>query len=211
MPTDAHDRDRRSSATTACATTATTRTGDVMTSVGQVQRLTAEERTLLREVIRWARAEGWRREHLCEEASRYGKSFYRDWHWHGEQDRVFVERTTFKHNADDWRLVGATPHGGVEHHVDGVMDLRRAVDVLAALGVLPAKFSTAFNAGRESAFDGCQVEWGVQVAANRALAHRGLDEAEAREKLAYYQAIWDEKAWQVKRRLTAWEDVPNAS
>jgi hypothetical protein len=65
---------------------------------------------------------------------------------------VFLEVLTFPRSAPDWRfVVSSTAAEGVEIRADGSLDVRRCVDVLVALGVLPAHLSSAYAAGRESA------------------------------------------------------------
>lgn len=113
--------------------------------------LTDEDRKLLREVVQWRRANGW------------GFGFYpkrgeADW---TSGDGVLVEADFFGY--------------GVQLIVDGgerrrgafwPRSVREAVDILAALGILPITFSSAYKSGRESALD--RMEWRVRIAGYQA-------------------------------------------
>src|SRR5688572_27463393 len=107
--------------------------------------LTADDRALLRSVFAWARANGWKRVHFDHEGT--GVKTFRDWHWFGPDREVFLEVTTFKWSTSDWRFVASsTAAEGVEMGADGSLNVQRCVDVLVALGVLPAHFGSTYNA-----------------------------------------------------------------
>jgi hypothetical protein len=64
---------------------------------------------------------------------------------------VFLEVLTSKWSTSGWRFVASSSAAeGVEMGADGSLSVQRCVDVLCALGVLPAHLSSAFAAGRES-------------------------------------------------------------
>lgn len=95
--------------------------------------MTPAERALLREVFRWARQVGVR----LDGGMRWDGPPPRCWgvdYWHG-QEYLLV-----------WR---ASKNTGKEYFVTSVAE---AVDVLVALGILPARFSTAYAAGWQAAF-----------------------------------------------------------
>lgn len=105
------------------------------------------DRQLLRDAIKWARAAGWRRDHHgpCggpEPGSRY---------WVNDRDAV-IELD--RHN------VLRTPIS----EVDCCDTIHVGLDVLVAVGVLPARFSSAYAAGvvagRDQAMAG--ADWGVR-------------------------------------------------
>jgi hypothetical protein len=98
----------------------------------------AGDLTLLRDVILWARANGWQH----------------TWHpihghaWLNQTDQrleVDVQYTTDRREAA-MDVYNATP----AIHRLWPSAIREAVDVLVALGVLPARFSTAYAAGQAS-------------------------------------------------------------
>jgi hypothetical protein len=100
--------------------------------------VTRAERTLLLAVFRWARAEG---------GMQWGR-------WHYRWTRQSGPR-------EQWLGVEFDPGDGeflslYRGRATGrdywVADIAEAVDVLAALGILPAQFSTAYRAG----YDACQ-------------------------------------------------------
>lgn len=100
--------------------------------------LTAEDRALLREAIRYAHAQGWCREstHLRRQA-----------HWFrdadGNSDGVHV---AWDRRPDDTELwTGRNRRIVLETQVTSAT---RAVDLLVALGVLPVHLSSAYRAGR---------------------------------------------------------------
>lgn len=102
--------------------------------------MTGAERTLLLAVFRWARAEGVRLDGAMRWTSppphRWGVDF-----WAGVADR----RVTVW--QDGWAE-------GVSCCLD---DIAEAVDVLAALGILPLRFSTAYRAGYDAAMRAHQI------------------------------------------------------
>lgn len=102
----------------------------------------ADDRTLLRDAIRWGRANGWR------------------------YDGGGIEKT-WEREKDGYVVVGVEladcHHEGCDHDADlNIIDngvqtsttassVQRALDVLVALGVLPARFSSAYAAGQIAA------------------------------------------------------------
>ncbi len=106
-------------------------------------RLTPEDRQLLRSVLKWARANGWR-----------GSRFVVGRRWDdamGDNEVVWWHDTV---DRDAWTLVTNLVPGEVCPR-----SVAQAVDVLVALGVLPAEFSSAYTAGRESLNTG--TEWAM--------------------------------------------------
>jgi hypothetical protein len=102
--------------------------------------VTGAERTLLLAVFRWARAEGVRLDGATRWTSppphRWGVEF-----WGGLDDRpVFVWR--------EGQIIGSNYD---------VVDIAEAVDLLAALGILPAQFSTAYRAGYDACMRAHQI------------------------------------------------------
>jgi len=102
--------------------------------------VTGSERTLLLALFRWARAEGglqygglysWARRGPGE--PRWGITFHPD-EW-GTGNAVALEI---------WR-------SGITVKEYWVKDIAEAVDVLAALGIVPLQFSTAYRAGYDAA------------------------------------------------------------
>lgn len=115
-------------------------------------RLAAADRLLLRSVFRYARVNGWKRQYEFETEPMKSERW---WHWNGKtaDERVFLELSTFKWSANEWRL-GATISAaeGVEIGGEERLDLVRAVDVLCALGVLPSELSSQYRAGANDIF-----------------------------------------------------------
>lgn len=70
-----------------------------------------------------------------------------------------------------------------------------------------AAVEAAFEAGRESAWSAAEAEFGVQVAANRALAFRSDDRDVAKAQLDFYREIWGDQVWLVERRQASWREV----
>lgn len=102
--------------------------------------MTPAERTLLLALFRWARAQG---------GLTYGSSY--TWTRFGPRD----QRWGVSFYADDWETgkpVALDIWRGRETSKDyWVRDIAEAVDVLAALGIVPARLSTAYRAG----YDAC--------------------------------------------------------
>ncbi|WIM97815.1 hypothetical protein ACTOB_001369 [Actinoplanes oblitus] len=102
--------------------------------------MTRAERGLLLELFRWARTEGVRRDGAMRWTSppphRWGVDF-----WNGMDDR----------DLQVWRegqMVAANYR---------VTSIAEAVDQLVALGIAPAKFSTAYRAGYNAAMRAHQI------------------------------------------------------
>jgi hypothetical protein len=128
--------------------------------------VTPAERALLRELFRWARTEGdldvsgtymWCRRFRRPESERWGVNFFaRDWE-PGEPVALGI-----------WRGTSTTKNYWVE-------SIAEAVDVLVALGIVPARFSTAYRAGWD-AMGGYAVKahYGPEWTAIRPAAKREL-------------------------------------
>lgn len=110
-------------------------------------RLAAADRLLLRSVLVWARANGWRPV----------QTQYVDRQWSTEAERapvVCAIRPNYGDNGEDnfgpiEVRIYFFPSGGYRCVQLQKTSTREAVDVLVALGILPAHFSSAFAAGRE--------------------------------------------------------------
>lgn len=109
----------------------------------------AEDLTLLREVISWARAEGWR------SRDRWPGDLVVTWSIGPDVELGVPGRYVGACAPDDadrcepdqvWQIF--TERRDTQVYVNTV---REAVDVLAALGVLPARFSCAYTAGQIAA------------------------------------------------------------
>lgn len=120
--------------------------------------MTAAERALLLALFRWARADGvefgtayrWTRRGPVEQ--RWGVSYLGD-------DSPFLTIWRGRANARDY----------------WVADLAEAVDLLAALGIVPARFTTAYRAGWDAAqLYSIQAHHGAQWTAIRPYAKREL-------------------------------------
>lgn len=124
--------------------------------------LSAADRQLLRQVFAWARANGWKRVYPDYDGPHLKD--LRDWHWFGPDREVFLEVLASRKTTPDWRFVASSTFAeGVEIGADGSLNVRRCVDVLCALGILPAHFSSAFEAGRESASTQAETEWSARM------------------------------------------------
>lgn len=121
--------------------------------------MTRAERTLLLAVFRWARTEGVRLDGAMRWTSppphRWGVDY-----WGGRDDR----------DLHIWRTGQML---GVNYRV---VDVAEAVDLLAALGILPLQFSTAYRAG----YDACQRAHQIakSPAPDRPLFSRGWTDPE---------------------------------
>jgi hypothetical protein len=99
--------------------------------------LTPDDRFLLRSVFAWARGRGWR-------GSRFGSG--RRW-----DDAAGDNEVVWWYDAEDrdaWTLLTNVVPSEV-----CVRSVRQAVDVLVALGILPAHLSASWLAGRQSVYD----------------------------------------------------------
>jgi len=125
---------------------------------------------------------------------------------------VFLEVLMFRQSPADWRFVAtSTLAEGMEMSADGSLDAGRCVDVLCALGILPAHLSSAFAAGRESVHDRI-IEYHVMVPG---LSGQGLSTSstvEAFRGLGWWRRRGHPEAW-LERRFcrepTDWERVPD--
>jgi hypothetical protein len=129
--------------------------------------VTPAERALLRELVRWARTEGgmdygspvfmWTRRIGVPDEQWWGVTFYaREWEA-GETARL-----------DIWRW----PDNTQGYWVRSVAE---AVDVLVALGIAPARFSTAYRAGWDAMGRyAVQAHYGSDWTAIRPAAKREL-------------------------------------
>ncbi|SRR6266704_2010571 len=110
--------------------------------------MTPKDRRLLAEVLRWARTQGWRPVYR-------GSQRPADWHWTNvhrprplplarEARQVYVDRsgTLFV------RAPSSDGCGWTEPHRLVAESVTQAVDVLAALRILPVAFSSAFRSGQ---------------------------------------------------------------
>jgi hypothetical protein len=97
--------------------------------------VTGAERTLLLALFRWARAEG-----AVISRSITGLTFYSS---ADMQSSVLLAR-----GAPSIKI-----RRGGENRLVRVVDVAEAVDVLAALGIVPARFSTAYRAGWDAGYE----------------------------------------------------------
>lgn len=110
--------------------------------------LTTEEIRLLRSLVEWRRATGWtlgRHDFTYISPDRKAE-FWPGW---GKElgDRMFIT------------YPDPEPGQPRERVIPPCISLREAVDVLVVFGLLPVEFSSAFQAGRESAYT--EDEWRV--------------------------------------------------
>ncbi|GAA2361037.1 hypothetical protein Cme02nite_38560 [Catellatospora methionotrophica] len=104
--------------------------------------LTADERALLREAFTWARARGWRTVVTDQES--------REWSQGDDSDSPNVTLVAREFGAGhDLRVYEWEEPARHRTFVESVT-VRRALDVLVVVGILPPRFSSAFTAGRES-------------------------------------------------------------
>lgn len=101
----------------------------------------ATERQLLRDVQRWARANGWTRHRVDLGGGVRGIE------WRHPACRTITYDPPFVYHG----------HTTFERE-----DLQHAVDILVAVGVLPVEFSSAYAAGRRQVLDGARVEYGYR-------------------------------------------------
>lgn len=127
-----------------------------------------DEMALLIRLVRHTKAAGW----TCNR--KYGYPEYAD-----AQGGVTVSVTSvfddgFELNVMDvsWRLYAGCPRS-----------VEAAVDVLVAVGVLDQRWSSAYAAGRESAYEGVTTEWAVSTPA---LTWPCLTEDQARNEQAQH-------------------------
>lgn len=119
--------------------------------------LTAKDRQLLRDVFRWARAEGFRREHTRDFE---GRVVVRLPDWASWTHPSKLTALQLDHDDQPTSVLHIQRENGwLDMWVSSV---REAVDILAALGILPITFSSAYKAGAESALD--RDEWRVRIA-----------------------------------------------
>lgn len=104
----------------------------------------------LRDAIRYARANGWRYD---------GTGTEKTWERPG-QALIGVEINKCHHEGCDDSADLNTIIDGYESSII-VLGVQQGLDVLVALGVLPAQFSTAYAAGRASVLDGAEERWRV--------------------------------------------------
>lgn len=146
--------------------------------------LTADDRALLREVFRAARAKGWKR-HRCDSDCAYPGSRY----WSDDRHAV-VELN--KHGLLD------TPVSTVE-----CVTVQTAVDMLAMVGVLPVRLSMAYKAGyadgAAAAHYGGQTQWGIRRAGRKTV--RITSDTKARQLLR----DWVVPGEMVMREVGPWE------
>jgi hypothetical protein len=108
--------------------------------------------TLLRDVIRWARANGWRYDGTGREKS-----------WEREKDGYVIVGVEIarchREGCDHDANLHVVDNG--DETTTSASSIQRAVDVLVARGVLPARFSSAYAAGRASVLDEAEDRWAV--------------------------------------------------
>lgn len=147
-----------------------------------------EERRLLAKTLAWARRSGY------EKAREYEGGQFCGYSW-----KEPFAKVVFDPAADMTIYYGRSAFSPES--------VREAVDVLVALGVLPVEMSSAFDAGRESAYEGGDTEWCVEIGANRARVWSGRTEAMPRVQLDYFAQIWPGQAWLMSRRVGPWTEV----
>jgi hypothetical protein len=118
--------------------------------------VTAAERALLREVLRWARAEGVR----LDGASRWTSPPPHRW------GVDFV-------SGDEYLMIWRRGQNTGKDYF--VVDVAEAVDVLCALDILPPRFSTAYRAGWDAMGRYAETaHYGAEYTAIRPAAKREL-------------------------------------
>ena len=105
--------------------------------------MTGKDRRLLHEVARWAHTQGWRRlryPHRWNGADRGWTDAPADWRYAPEEGAnvVTATRSLLSVHRPGWDAPAVVPVTSVIH----------AVDVLVALRILPAPFSSAFRSGQ---------------------------------------------------------------
>lgn len=130
------------------------------------------ERQLLRDVLTWARANGWRRVEPYPSSWPEWTNFQQD-----SGPNVCLYKPEFGEDYDEIRAYFFGPD--VRHVSWRPTSIREAVDVLAALGVLPVAFSTAYSVGHEDGgneISADAVERGVEVQMDMLLDRLGEDD-----------------------------------
>lgn len=138
----------------------------------------AQSRALLREVIGWARANGWARKHALDD---FGQPITeRHWHqWVSDQDlSIWIET-----DPDGLAKLSVELEASwLELLVSD--DLALAVDVLAAVGVLPAPMSSGYKAGYSDGHaDGCHAVTDMSVMNMLDIELDKLDEPDRKAEL----------------------------
>lgn len=152
--------------------------------------LTADDRTLLREVFRAARKKGWSRRHGDPEYAYPGSRYWSD-------DR----NTIIELNSFGWL---ETPISEVQ-----CVTVELAVDVLVAAAVLPTHLSSAYKAGHAdghaAAFYGGKTQYGVRRVGFRSV--RITSEQQGRSLLRN----WAVPGELVTREISPWQPVREAT
>jgi hypothetical protein len=103
----------------------------------ETRAMTVAEIALMREIVKWRRNHGvdfWR-------ARRIGR--FIEW-------KCFGKNQSVAHDLGDAEISHGSLHG-VHDRID-VQTVMQAVDILAALGYLPARFSSSYRAGWDASY-----------------------------------------------------------
>lgn len=121
-----------------------------MTAVDSRPRLSTDDIALLRSVLAWGRANGW------QPGTDGTEREWSRWDDDGPVPVVSLFRPNYGDNGEDnFGDLGMRVHffGKPSRNVSVPgTTVREAVDVLAALGVIPARFSSAYQAGHAEGF-----------------------------------------------------------
>lgn len=115
-------------------------------------RMTVPEIALMREIVKWRRANGvayWR--------ARTPIGRFVSWKVWSQGEVVWDP------SAHEDRHLGHDDRNGSSYEWVRVANVTQAVDVLVALGYLPKRFSTAYRAGWDNAMDAERVGLGYEM------------------------------------------------
>ncbi len=106
------------------------------------------ERQLLRDVLAWGRANGWRRQ----------PQIRTEWCWSRN-----IDADTARGNTVSYSTATGSPNLVIwGYGQPETLGIQHACDLLAAYGILPARFSSAYAAGRADAVED-QIDLSVEV------------------------------------------------
>lgn len=117
----------------------------------EVKTMTVAEIGVMREIVRWRRTQGYR----CEVVSSRVLGHWVEWEEAYNRRSVTVDRSVPEQFAV--REVGRFAY----NQWYAAKNFTEAVDMLVALGYLPARFSTAYRAGWDAGCDSerVRVDW----------------------------------------------------
>ncbi len=128
-----------------------------MSAETEPSRLTLDEIALMRAIVTWRRelvGFGWPRAEFHRRRSTYRPNSYSQWDVQGKLDDryVAVEFPLVDDPADGYaHIVYSRPGRPTQTRSFDAMTVMQAVDMLVALDILPARFSTAYRAGWDKA------------------------------------------------------------